>query len=173
MQEIERTQHYHGRAFDVYQVKVRMPDAHEKLYDLVAHPGAVVIVPVDHGEIFFVRQYRLGASESLLELPAGVLNAGESPDDCARREIREETGQGAKTWQKLGEFYIAPGYCDEYQHIYLATDLVPDPLEPDSDEFIEVEKFPIEKVYRMVFEGKIRDAKTLAALLFAKPYLSP
>jgi len=173
MQEIERVQRYNGKAFDVYQVKMRIPDEHEKLYDLVAHPGAVVIVPVAQGEVIFVRQYRLGAGDTLLELPAGVLKDGELPEACARREIREETGLGARTWRTLGEFYIAPGYCDEYQHIYLATDLVPDPLEPDSDEFIELEQHPIETVYQMVFEGKIRDAKTLAALLLAKPYLLP
>lgn len=171
MQEIERTQHYNGRAFDVYKVRVRMPDQQEKLYDLVDHPGAVVILPYQDGEITFVRQHRLGAGAALLELPAGVLNAGEPPEDCARREIREETGMAAKTWRKLGSFYNAPGYCNEQLHIYLATDLFPDPLQPDSDEFIDLVKMTIEEAYRMAFNGEIHDGKTLATLLLAKPHL--
>ena len=151
MEEISRKEMYHGRAFDIHLVKLRTPDGQVKNYDLVEHRGAVVIVPLDlSGCLLFVRQYRLGAEEKLLELPAGVLEEGELPETCARREIREETGMAAKAWLKLGEYYIAPGYCTEYQHIYLASDLSYDPLEADSDEFIEIVKIPVEEVFKMV-----------------------
>ena len=172
MEEISRKEMYQGRAFDVHQVKLRMPDGQIKNYDLVKHHGAVVIVPLDQeGRLLFVRQYRLGAEQTLLELPAGVLEDEELPEDCARREIREETGMAAEHWRKLGEYYIAPGYCTEYHHIYLASDLSYDPLEADSDEFIEIVKIPVDEVFIMVNEGKIRDGKTLAALMLAKPAL--
>lgn len=173
MQEIQRKQYYKGRAFDVYQVKVRMPDEKEKLYDLVVHPGAVVILAVDNGALVFVRQERLGAGSSLLELPAGVLNPGECLEDCARREIREETGMAANKWQKLGAFYSTPGYNNEFQHIYLASDLFHDPLDPDSDEFIELVRIPVDKAYEMAYAGEIHDGKTLGAMLLAKPHLFP
>ena len=172
MEEINRKEMYHGHAFDVHQVQLLMPNGQIKNYDLVKHRGAVVIVPLDStGNLLSARQYRLGAEEELLELPAGVLERGEMPEDCARREIREETGMAAKHWLKLGEYYIAPGYCTEYQHIYLASDLSYDPLEADDDEFIEIVKIPVGEVYKMVKEGKIHDGKTLAALLLAKPEL--
>ena len=172
MEEISREVIYQGRAFDVHRVKVRMPDQAEKLYDLVQHRGAVVIVPLDEqGCLLFVQQYRLGAGAEMLELPAGVLEAGEQPEHCARREIREETGLAAETWHKLGELFIAPGYCTEYQYIYLASGLSPAPLQPDSDEFIRLVRIPVKEAYQMVREGAIKDGKTLAALLLARPYL--
>lgn len=172
MKEINRKEVYKGRAFDVHQVKLHMPDQTEKIYDLVVHPGAVVIVPLDEqGRLLFVHQFRLGADAEVLELPAGVLAKGERPEVCARREIREETGMAAKSWQKLGEMYIAPGYCTEYQHIFLATELSDDPLQADSDEFIELVKIPVGEAYEMVKDGRLYDGKTLAALLLAQPYL--
>ena len=171
MEEIQRDRKYRGRVFDVFQVDVRLPNGNERAYDLVVHPGAVVILPIDQGEVLFVRQERLGAGGMVLELPAGVLNKGEQPDDSARRELREETGMNARSWRKTGEFYIAPGYCSEYQHIYLAEDLFDSPLDPDADEFIELVRVPVEEAYQMAYRGEIRDGKSLAAMLLAKPYL--
>jgi ADP-ribose pyrophosphatase len=173
MHEIGRERHYVGRAFDVYRVEIRMPDKQEGLYDLVVHPGAVVILAVDKEDLIFVRQHRIGAGIPLLELPAGVLNKNEPPEDCAFREIREETGMAARSLQKLGAFYSTPGYCTEFQHVFLATGLFDDPLEPDTDEFIELVRIPIDNAYQMALDGEIQDGKTLAAMLLAKPHLFP
>jgi ADP-ribose pyrophosphatase len=126
----------------------------------------------NQGCVWFVRQYRHATQQELLELPAGTLEAGEEPEICARREVREEIGMAAGMIQKIGEFFLAPGYSSEYMRVYLATDLTPDPLKGDDDEFITVVRIPLEQAYKMVDSGEIRDGKTLAALLLVKPYLS-
>ena len=141
---------------------------------IVDHPGAVTLLPVDsQGRVWFVRQYRHAIQQDLLELPAGTLEKGEEPQACARREVREEIGMAAELLQKIGEFYLAPGYSSEYMHVYLATGLMADPLKGDDDEFITVERIPIEQVYARAEEGTIKDGKTLAVLQLARPYLLP
>jgi ADP-ribose pyrophosphatase len=132
----------------------------------------VIIIPVDEdGNIHFVRQYRHAAGIDLLELPAGTRDGDEPYEDCAAREIREETGMEAGNLQKVGEFYLAPGYSTEFMAVYLATELKHNPLEADDDEFLEVEKISVQKAFELAGNGKIPDAKSLAALLLAKPYL--
>jgi len=132
----------------------------------------VTIVPLDEEHnIIFVRQYRLGAEKVLLELPAGTLTPGEEPQHCAEREMREETGMRADEWVTLGDMYLAPGYSSEHMTIFLATDLHTDPMMGDEDEFLDVEKIPVEMVYQMVRQNRINDGKSLAALLLAMPYL--
>jgi ADP-ribose pyrophosphatase len=160
---------YAGKVFSVRQDRVYLPNGHEAHLDIVDHNGAVVIVPVDdHGNIWFVRQYRHAAGEVLLELPAGTLEINESPEASAHREIREEIGMAAGKMNKIGEFYIAPGYSTEYLHIYIAEDLSPDPLPVDDDEMITIERIASDTAYQLAEKGKIRDAKTLAALLLAR-----
>jgi ADP-ribose pyrophosphatase len=172
-EEIQREMTYHGRAFDVQRVKLRLPNQKETTYDLVEHRGAVVIVPLDSdGNIWFVEQYRLGAEQVLLELPAGTLENGEDPLVCAAREIREEIGMAAGQITLLGEIYIAPGYSSERQYLFLAEDLKSGPLKGDDDEFIEVCKYPAKTVFEMAEQGKIKDGKTLAALLMVQPRLN-
>ncbi|HAV76086.1 MAG TPA: ADP-ribose pyrophosphatase, partial [Anaerolineae bacterium] len=107
----------------------------------------------------------------LLELPAGTRDGAEPFEECAAREIREETGMAAAKMQKVGEFYLAPGYSTEFMVVYIATDLEHNPLEADDDEFLEVEKISIKKAYELAKQGDIPDAKSLAALLLAKPHL--
>ena len=149
-----------------------LPNGRETRYDLVSHPGAVTIVPLDaEGRILFVRQFRPGANRELLELPAGVLNSGEDPEPCARREIREETGIAAGNIRKLGRFFLAPGYSSEFMHVFLATDLTADPLQADEDEFIKVEAIPAGEAMRMALSGEIEDSKSLSSLLLAQSYL--
>ncbi len=163
---------YTGRAFSVDRVDVRLPNGKRSTFDLVRHPGAVALVVLDDQQhVLMVRQYRLGADRDLLELPAGTLNPDENPDDCAAREVREETGFGARELRRLGAFYMAPGYSSEYLHIYLATGLFPDRLPGDDDEFINVEAVPVEDLTGMVARGEIRDGKTLAGLLLAQEHL--
>jgi ADP-ribose pyrophosphatase len=161
-----------GRAFTIRRDSLRLPDGHETKLDIVEHVGSVVIIPIDDdGNLLFVRQYRHAAGLDLLELPAGTLNEGELPLECARREIREETGMAADKIEHLGGFYLAPGYSTEYMNVYLGTDLRKDPLVPDADEILSVEYLPLNQVLKMVEEGKIPDAKTLAALFLIKKLL--
>lgn len=162
---------YSGRAFSVEVVDARLPDGNVRRFDLVRHTGAVTIVPLHEGKIFFVRQYRFGADDALLELPAGTLNHGEDPAVCAAREVREEIGMAAGKLDKLGEFYLAPGYSTEYMHVYLAGELYPDQLPGDDDEFLQVEAIPVDQVMQMVRDNQLNDGKTLAALLLALPHL--
>jgi ADP-ribose pyrophosphatase len=163
---------YQGRVFSVRKDQVRLPDGAETQLDIVEHGGAVTILPFDEqGNIWFVRQYRHAAGLEMLEIPAGGLEPGEAPEACAQREIREEIGMRAEKIQKIGEFYLAPGYSTELIHIFLATDLIPDPLEGDIDEFLQVEKIPLERIPSMIQAGEIIDAKTLAVFQLAQPYL--
>jgi ADP-ribose pyrophosphatase len=169
---LKRTLIFQGRVFDMEHVMVQLPDGVERRYDLVKHPGAVVLLPVDdEGNLLFVRQFRLGSLSELLELPAGTLEHGEPPEDCARREIREETGMSAGELRLLGDFYMAPGYSTECLFIFLARQLSHDPLEGDADEFLSLEKMPVAEAYRLARQGKINDGKTLAALMMAEEEL--
>lgn len=163
---------YQGRAFAVRQDQVRLPNGAETGLDIVEHIGAVTILPIDaDGNVWFVRQYRHAAGIEMLELPAGTLEPGEPPEVCADRETREEIGMGAKKIQKIGSFYMAPGYSTEFMHVYLATDLFDAPLEGDSDEFLDVERISLKQIPDLIQTGKIVDGKTLAVFLLAKPYL--
>jgi ADP-ribose pyrophosphatase len=164
---------YQGRAFNVQKVLMGLPDGRQQEYDLVSHRGAVTLVPVDQdGNIWFVRQFRLGAMQELLELPAGVMEENEAPELSAAREIREEIGMAAKELRELGQFYMAAGYSSEYMYVYLATGLYPAPLEQDADEFLRVEAIPVKQVYEMVHANQIHDGKTLSALLLAEPFIT-
>jgi ADP-ribose pyrophosphatase len=164
---------YLGKAFDVRRDQVSLPDGRTTSFDVVVHPGAVTMIPVDsQGRVLFVRQYRYAVGEELLELPAGTLNEGEEPEVCASREVREETGMSAAKLEKIGEFHLVPGYSTEYMYIYLATGLRTDPLPGDEDEFITVEAIALDKIPELISQGVIRDAKSLAAIFLAEPYLT-
>lgn len=163
---------FRGRAFTTRLDQLQLPDDRIVRLDVVEHVPAVTLVPVDeHGQVWFVRQYRHPAGEELLELPAGTMETGETPEMCAMREIREEIGMAAGSLDKIGEFFLAPGYSTELMHAYLARDLHPDPLPGDQDEFLSIEKFPFDQVEVMLHAGEIRDAKTIAALCLARPFL--
>lgn len=163
---------YQGRVFDVRQDQVELPDRRVTQLDIVDHKGAVTLIPVDeHNRIWFVRQYRHAAGETLLELPAGVMEENELPEQCAQREVREEIGMAAGKIQKIGEFFLAPGYSTEYMHVFLATGLRPSPLQGDIDEFLSIDQIPVQEAFKLVDTGHFRDAKTLAVLLLARPLL--
>lgn len=156
---------FDGRAFKVRIDSVRAPDGKVRRIEIVDHPGAVTLVPVDaDGRLYFVRQYRHSTLEMLLELPAGTLGAGEDPADCARRECREEIGLAPASLDWLGGFFLAPGYSTEYLHVFLATGLSPSPLPADEDEDLRVERLTPEQVDERIRRGELHDAKTLAAL---------
>ena len=165
IEKVKSEEIYRGYAIKVHKDTLRLPDGKEITRDVVAHPGAVVVLAVEKGELLFVRQYRHAAGESLLELVAGTREPGEEPEGTAAREIQEEAGYKAGKITKLGEFFSAPGFCSELLHLYLAEELTPSRLPGDEDEEIEVERYSVQEALRMATAGEIRDAKTLVGVL--------
>lgn len=161
-----------GRVFKIRRDFLRTPEGRETRLEIIEHGGSVVIVPIDQeGNVIFVRQYRHAAGGDILELPAGTREANEPHEECAARESREEIGMEAGKLEKVGDFYLAPGYSTEFMAVFIATELKENPLDPDEDEVLKVEKIPAGKVFDLAKTGKIQDAKSLAALLLAKPQL--
>jgi 8-oxo-dGTP pyrophosphatase MutT (NUDIX family) len=161
-----------GRAFKVRRDYLKTPNGDETKLEIIEHGGSVVLVPVDDdGNLLLVRQYRHAAKQDLLELPAGTRHEEEPFEECAAREIREETGMEAGKLQKVGNFFLAPGYSTEFMAVFLATALSHNPLQADFDEFLQVEKISVKKATELFQSGDILDAKSLAAWLLAKPYL--
>jgi ADP-ribose pyrophosphatase len=132
--------------------------------EIVEHPGAVAIVAVDGDDrVAFVRQLREPARKKLLELPAGTLDEGESPEECAHRELREETGLTGGTWRMLGRFWTTPGFCRERMHVFVAEGVREGEAAPETDEAIELERIPLAELASRVDE--LEDAKTIAGVL--------
>lgn len=166
---IDSTQVFSGRVFSVTVDRVREGD-NTYVRDVVHHPGSAVILPVfDDGTIALVRQYRHPARRDLLELPAGTLNDHEPPATGAGRELEEELGLIAGRLEKLSEFFVSPGFCEEKMWLYLATDLTETAQRLEDDEAIEVVRLPIERALQMITEGEIDDAKTIIGLVLAAP----
>lgn len=161
-----------GRAFKIRRDTLKTSSGLETKLEIIEHGGSVVIVPIDNeGNIHFVRQYRHATGQDMLELPAGTRDHNEPYEECAAREIREETGMAAGKLETVGEFYLAPGYSTEFMVVFLATELKHNPLDADEDEFLSVEKIKLRKAMEMAQSGKISDAKSLAAFFLAKSHL--
>jgi ADP-ribose pyrophosphatase len=169
-----RTVH-RGHYLEVRVDEILTPEGRRSSRDIVGHPGAVAIVALDaEGRLLMVRQFRLAAGRTLLEIPAGTLDRAvdgslEDPDLAARRELEEETGARASSWEHLGAFWTAPGFATELMHLYLARDLVPAHearLGPDDDERLELEHVPWREAVGMVERGEIADAKSLVGVLW-------
>jgi ADP-ribose pyrophosphatase len=165
--ELVRSEMVHrGYPFDVTVDTLRVGDGSEVQRSIARHPGAVALVALDErGRWVLVRQYRHPAQRWLLEIPAGTLEAGESPEVTAARELREETGFAAARIERLGGTWMAPGFCTEYITYFLATGLTSDPLPQDADESLSAPQFlSLDEVRAAVRAGEIEDAKTLVAL---------
>lgn len=159
---------YRGGHLRLTQELVRYPDGREGYYDVLHHPGAVTIVALDgEDRVWFVEQYRPGAGAQILEFPAGTLEPGEDPADCAGRELQEEVGMKAGKIELIGECFVAPGYSTEYMYFFLATDMRPGSLPQDANEELRAISYPRQALMRMVKDGAIRDAKTLTGILLA------
>ena len=157
---------HEGRIINLREDTVMTPSGREARREIVEHKGAVAIVPVlDDGRVVMVRQFRKPAEAALLEIPAGGLEAGEDPADCARRELSEECGLNAGRMEPLFSMYLAPGYSTELLHVFLADELTPTETHLDEDENVEVETFDLPALLQLIDDGDIRDAKTIAGLL--------
>ena len=159
---------FDGRIIQVRVDTVSLANGRQATREVVEHAAAVVIVPIDSDDnVVLVRQYRYPVGEALLEAPAGIIEGSELPDDCAQRELQEETGYRSGDMRSMGGFWSSPGFCTEFMHAYIAKDLTPSKLEADEDENIQVEKIPLSQVADLIRSGEIRDAKTIAVLLMA------
>jgi ADP-ribose pyrophosphatase len=163
---------YSGPVISVDEEDVRFPDGTTGTLAIVRHPGASAVVPFlgdpqgDDPALLLIRQYRHAASGFLLEIPAGRLDAGESPEACARRELREETGCTSGTMVPLTTVLTTPGFSDEQIHLFMASDLKAGDAQREPDEFIEPVAIPLSEALARIEKGEIRDAKTIVALLF-------
>lgn len=172
-QIVESSEIYRGRIFDVTVDSVREGD---KTYtrEVVHHPGSAVIIPVfADGTVALVRQYRHPAVRYLLEAPAGTLNKGEQPEEGAARELEEELGFVAKNLEKLSEFFVSPGFCEEKMWVYLATELTETKQQLEDDELLDVVRLPFSQALEMITDGEIEDAKTIIGLMLAAPRIGP
>jgi ADP-ribose pyrophosphatase len=173
MPEVVRTQRpYQGRIVQVRVDEVRREDGRAMLLEVVEHAPSVGIVPLrDDGQVVLIRQYRHATGESLLEIPAGSVDPGETGAECAQRELAEEIGCRAGTIERLGGFYLCPGYLNEFMEIFLARHLTPAQGTPDDDEQIDLAEMPLAEALRRSAGGELRDAKTVAALAMAAAHL--
>ena len=157
---------YRGKILDVHKLEVELPNGRRSTRDIVRHPGAAAIVALtETGKIVLVRQYRTAIDRVTVEIPAGKLDPGEDPLDCAKRELHEETGFRAGKIRFLTSIVTSCGFCDEMIHIYLATHLEFDAPDPDDDEFVNVDLVPLSELIDAVLDGKIEDAKTVVGAL--------
>ena len=163
-----------GRVLNLDIDRVRFPDGTEGELEMIRHPGASAVVPFlsdpdgEDPQLLLIRQYRYAAEDFLWEIPAGRLDPGESPEACAHRELREETGCTAARVELLTTIYTTPGFTDERIHLFMAMGLQTDgSAAREADEFIELERLPLSRALRMISQGEIRDAKTALAILFA------
>lgn len=163
---IDRKEIYKGKIFTVAEDTIEFENGKIAKWDLVLHSGAAAIVPItEDGEVILVRQYRNAEDGEVLEIPAGKLEKGEDPFECAKRELEEEVGYKSDNIQKICSMYSAVGFSDEKLYLYMAKDLVVGEQKLDEDEYIEVEKYPIRKAVKMIFTGEIKDSKTIVGLL--------
>lgn len=163
---------FKGFILDVKVHTVELPDGNVATREVIEHPGGVGIIAITpQREVFMVTQYRIAADQMMLEIPAGKLEIGEDPYDAAMRELQEETGYKTSKLTELGEYYATPGYCGEKLIIYMATDLEFVGQNLDEGEFLNVEKYPLDKLYDMVMNNEIHDCKTAIGILKAKAIL--
>jgi ADP-ribose pyrophosphatase len=172
---LEQRLFYKGRKFNYEVVKLRLPNGIEGNWECVRHPGGALAVPVTNdGKFVLVRQYRFTVAGRLLEFPAGTVEPNEEPAVTIKREIEEETGYTAKSWQSLGKFILAPGYSDEYIYAFLARDLekLANPPQKDEDEDLEVVLMSAEELEAAILNGEPIDAKSIASFYMAKAVIS-
>jgi ADP-ribose pyrophosphatase len=157
---------YAGRILTLRLKYLPQPDGQRHLREIVEHrPAAAAVAVDDQGQVVLVRQRRAAVDARVLELPAGLMEPGEAPIDCARRELSEETGYVAGRLEPLVSFFTSPGYTTELVHVFLATELAVSTARPDDEEDIEVVRLPLDEALARVMQREVSDAKTVCGLL--------
>lgn len=165
-QKISRRNVYTGHVINLHVDEVKKPSGQIVIREIIEHNGAVAIISLDSdNNILMVKQYRYAAAKTLLEIPAGGIEHGETPEAAVLREMQEETGYMPGRIEKIGGFYSAPGFTTEFLHIFLATELVPGKLIAEDTDDIELIRVPLDKIESMISSGEIEDAKSIAGLL--------
>lgn len=157
---------FNGRVINVSVDEIELENGHRSNREVVGHPGGVCIAALtDNDELLFVRQFRYPYKEVVLELPAGKLEKGQNPLENGKRELMEETGAVGTSYCSLGKLYPSPGYCAEIIHLYFCRVQSFGNNNPDEDEFLKIEKIPLDKAVEMVLNNQIPDSKTQTAVL--------
>ncbi len=163
---------YQGKVINLRVDTVELPDKKYSKREIIEHPGAVAIIPLtSENKVIIVKQYRKSVEDILLEIPAGKLEIGEKPLECANRELLEETGYRCDKLEHLFDFYTSPGFSNEIISLYVARDLIKDVAQPDEDEYIEIQEYEIEDLIKMIQFGEIVDAKTIVSILYINKFL--
>ncbi len=163
--KIRSTEVFDGYIMKVFKDEVSL-EGKKAFREVVRHKGAAAVLAVDkNGEGFFVEQFRYPVGKPLFEAPAGKIDPGEEPLECAKRELFEECGVLAEKWTELGPMFSSPGFCDEVIHLFLAEELSESEPDPDEGEFLDIKKLPLSKVLSDIRAGKIPDAKTQILVL--------
>lgn len=166
---------YQGRKFNFEVNRLRLPNRSEGDWECIRHPGGALAVPITpEGKLVLVRQYRFAAQGRLLEFPAGTIEQHEDPQTTIQREIAEETGYRANRWQRLGKFFLAPGYSDEVIYAFLAQDLekLETPPAADDDEDMESVLLTPQELEQAILSGEAVDAKSICSFMLARPFLN-
>ena len=164
----ESVKPFEGVILSVRVDKVELEDGRYAPREVVEHKPAVSVLPIDrNGNVYLVRQYRHAIGENVLEAPAGLMEEGETPEQAALRELREETG-AIGTVRYAGDFYPTPGYCEEVIHLFVADVESFGDTDPDEDEFLQTVKLPFDEFYQMAYDGRIQDGKTVVLALRGK-----
>lgn len=164
---------FDGRVVKLRVDTVELPNGQQAKREVISHPGGVGVIALDdNNNVLLVKQFRPGAKDVLLEIPAGKLEYGENPEECGKRELLEETGFKSTEFYHLSRFYVTPAYCEEIINVYYAKGLIKEKQNLDADEFLNVEKIPFDTLFTMVMSGEITDAKTVIATLKLKEILS-
>ncbi len=165
---IESKDIYQGRIIKLRVDTVQLPSGRTTTREIVEHEDAVCVVPIDeNNNVLMVRQYRKAAQLNLLEVPAGGVEADETPDETVLRELQEEVSVTSGSLRRLSGFWVSPGWATEFMHAYLAMDLTPASLPADDDEYISVERVPLDSIPGLIESGEIQDSKSVASLLLA------
>ncbi|MCI0382312.1 MAG: NUDIX hydrolase [Chlamydiae bacterium] len=163
---LEKKQVWKGVIFSLREDRLKWPSGNSHKWDVIEHPGAVAIIPVDQKEqLILIQQWRWAVKEILYEIPAGTLEEGETPIECAQRELQEEIGHKSEMLISLGGFYTAPGYCTEFIHLFLAKNLIKSSLDGDDHEGIDLVEINLSKALELIDQHKIKDVKTISGIL--------
>jgi ADP-ribose pyrophosphatase len=165
---LSKEQIYRGTIIDLFIEEVELPDKKKGKREIVKHPGAVAVLAItDEGKMLMVEQFRKPLEKTIIEIPAGKLEKGEEPLECAKRELLEETGYSCRTMESIGSFYTSPGFADELIHLYFTDSLVKEGTQmTDEDEFLNVLEVSLDEAKEMMRTEKIHDAKTAYSVMY-------